>query len=162
MIRVLNVISDTNIGGAGGYERELREEAARRGLGDTVFFLGFQADVAPVLSVLDVQLNASYGTEATSLALLEGMSLGVPVIASDYGGNPWIIEDGETGLIFPTRDSAALARCSARFMDEPETRSHMGRRAREQFQARFTGEMFARNVEQVYLEVLKGETHGTE
>ena len=150
------------IAGAGGYERELREEAARRGLGDTVFFLGFQADVAPVLSVLDVQLNASYGTEATSLALLEGMSLGVPVIASDYGGNPWIIEDGETGLIFPTRDSAALAHCIARFMDEPETRSHMGRRAREQFQARFTGEMFARNVEQVYLEVLKGETHGTE
>ena len=148
--------------GTGSYEEELRGEAARRGLEDTVFFLGFQPDVAPVLSVLDVQLNASYGTEATSLALLEGMSLGLPTIASSYGGNPWIIEDGETGLIFPSRDSGALAACIARLMDQPETKQRMGRRARERFQARFTGEIFARNVERVYLDVLKGETHGTE
>ena len=150
------------IAGTGNYEEELRGEVARRGLEDAVFFLGFQPDVAPVLSVLDVQLNASYGTEATSLALLEGMSLGLPTIASSYGGNPWIIEDGETGLIFPSRDSGALAACIARLMDQPETRQRMGQRARERFQARFTGEIFARNVERVYLDVLKGEIHGTE
>ena len=149
------------IAGVGGYEEELRGEVARRGLEDTVFFLGFQTDVAPVLSVLDVQLNASYGTETSSLSILEGMSMGLPAIVSSYGGNPWLIDDGEDGLIFPNRDSAGLARCIARLMDEPETLARMSRRAVEIFQSRFTGEIFAKNVEQVYLDVLKGVPHGT-
>lgn len=148
------------IAGVGGYEEALRGEVARRGLEDTVFFLGFQSDVAPVLSVLDVQLNASYGTETSSLSILEGMSMGLPAIVSSYGGNPWLIDDGEDGLIFPNRDSAALAGCIARLMDEPETLERMGRRAEEIFQARFTGQIFAKNVEQVYLDLLKGVSHG--
>ena len=148
------------IAGVGGYEEELRGEVARRGLEDTVFFLGFQSDVAPVLSVLDVQLNASYGTETSSLSILEGMSMGLPAIVSSYGGNPWLIDDGEDGLIFPNRDSAALAGYIARLMDEPETLERMGRRAEEIFQARFTGQIFAKNVEQVYLDLLKGVSHG--
>ena len=149
------------IAGTGGYEEELRVEVSRRGLEDTVFFLGFQSDVAPVLSVLDVQLNASYGTETSSLSILEGMSMGLPAVVSSYGGNPWLIDDGEDGLIFPNRDSAALARCVARLMDEPDTLRHMGERAVEIFHRRFTGQIFAKNVEQVYLDLLKGVPHGT-
>ena len=48
------------------------------------------------------------------MALLEGMSLGLPSVASDYGGNPWVIQDGENGLLFPTKDSQALADAMAR------------------------------------------------
>ena len=149
------------VAGTGGYEEELRGEVSRRGLEDTVFFLGFQSDVAPVLSVLDVQLNASYGTETSSLSILEGMSMGLPAVVSSYGGNPWLIDDGEDGLIFPNRDSAALARCVAHLMDEPDTLRHMGERAVEIFHRRFTGQIFAKNVEQVYLDLLKGVPHGT-
>ena len=149
------------VAGVGDYEPELRREVERRGLEDTVRFLGFQTDVAPVLSVLDVQLNASYGTETSSLSILEGMSMGLPAIVSSYGGNPWLIDDGEDGIIFPNRDSQGLARAIARLMDEPATLAHMGDRAKEIFQTRFTGEIFAKNVEQVYLDVLKGVSHGT-
>ena len=88
--------------------------------------------------------------------------MGLPAIVSSYGGNPWLIDDGEDGLIFPNRDSEGLARCLARLMDEPETLSHMGERAKEIFQSRFTGQIFARNVEQVYFDVLKGVSHGAE
>lgn len=88
--------------------------------------------------------------------------MGLPAIVSDCGGNPYLVRDGEDGLVFPSRDSSALAGCVARLMDRPEELAQMGRRAREAFQARFTGEIFAKNVEQVYLEVLKGETHGAE
>ena len=150
------------IAGTGDYEAELRQEVTRRALEDRIYFLGFQTDVAPLLSVLDVQLNASYGTETSSLSILEGMSMGLPAIVSSYGGNPWLIDDGEDGLIFPNRDSKGLARCLARLMDEPETLSHMGERAKEIFQSRFTGQIFARNVEQVYFDVLKGVSHGAE
>ena len=118
--------------------------------------LGFRSDVAALLSILDVQLNASFGTEATSIALLEGMSLSKPSIVSDYGGNPWLVKDGDNGLVFPSGDSGALAAAMERLMDHPEQRQAMGRRARQVFEQRFTGQVFARNTEQVYLDVLKG------
>jgi len=126
-------------------------------VGDVVRLLGFRSDVAALLSVLDVQLNASYATEATSMALLEGMSLSLPSIVSDYGGNPYVIEDGKTGLIFPRRDSAALSRCILRLLDDPQLRVWMGRQAREDFARRFTAQVFARNTEDIYRMVLKGE-----
>lgn len=148
------------IAGTGSYEDEVRQAIAEKKLENEVLFLGFRSDVAKLLSILDVQLNASYGTEASSIALCEGMSLGVPAIASDYGGNPWQIDDGEDGLIFPSRDSAALARALARLMDEPETLGNMQKRAVEIFHERFTGEIFARNVERVYLNTLEETGHG--
>ena len=146
------------IAGTGPFEGELRRETARLELEREVRFLGFVTDVAPLLSVLDLQLNASYGTETSSLSILEGMSMGLPAVVSDYGGNPWLIDDGEDGLIFPTRDSAALAKAVASLIDRPEELKRMGRRAEEIFRERFTGEIFAQNIENVYLDTLKGAT----
>jgi len=144
------------IAGTGAFEEEVARAVVEMGVDDVVQMLGFRSDVAALLSVLDVQLNASYGTEATSMALLEGMSLGLPTVASDYGGNPFIIKDGENGLIFRSQDSKELARAMARMMDMPEQRAAMGRRAREMFEAEFTGQVFARNTEKIYSDVLKG------
>ena len=148
------------IAGSGTYEEELRREAAARRLEPQVRFLGFQSDVAGFLSALDLQLNASYGTETSSLSILEGLSMGLPAVVSSYGGNPWLIDDGEDGLIFPNRDGAALARCIARLMDDHEELARMGTRAGEIFAQRFTGEIFAQNVENVYRAVLEERRHG--
>lgn len=147
------------IAGTGGFESELRRAVDQMGLQEQVAFLGFVDQVGPLLSILDVQLNASYGTETSSLSILEGMSMGLPAVVSSYGGNPWLIDDGEDGLIFPNRDSAALAACLRRLMDEPDTLARMGRRASEIFRERFTGEIFAKNVEAVYLTALEGKKH---
>ena len=145
------------IAGAGPQAEALEREIEDRGLGDVVRLLGFRSDVGALLNLLDVQLNASYGTEATSIALLEGMSLGLPTVASDYGGNPWLVEHGKSGLIFPARNPEALSGCMARLMENPGERESMSRRAREIFRERFTGEIFARHVEDVYRSVLKGD-----
>ena len=144
------------IAGVGDFLPNVQQAVEEMALSGCVKLLGFRSDVADLLSILDVQLNASFGTEATSLALLEGMSMGLPSIVSDYGGNPWLVEDGKNGLLFPSRDSAALAGCMARLMDEPDRRAEMGRAARAMFLQRFTGEIFARNTERVYLDTLKG------
>ena len=148
------------IAGSGGYEEELRKAVKEKGLTDDVRFLGFVSDVAPFLSILDVQLNASYGTETSSLSILEGMSMGLPAIVSSYGGNPWLIDDGEDGIIFENRNSSALKAAIAKLMDEPETLRSMQKRATEIFRERFTGEIFAGNVERVYLNTLEGKRHG--
>ena len=137
------------IAGTGDYEDEVRKKADELGVAGSVSFLGFQKDVAPFLSVIDVQVNASHA-EAASLSILEGFSMGVPAIASDYGGNPSLVTDGENGMIFPTGDTDALARCMSRMTDEPETLAAMSKRALELYKERFTGEIFAKNVENVY------------
>lgn len=142
------------IGGKGPCEEEIRREIRELGLTERVLFLGFVEDVAGVLSILDVQLNCSYGTEASSIALIEGMSLALATVASDYGGNPWQIDDGVNGLLFKSRDSDDLAQKLRRLMDEPETLAAMQTNALEAYHSRFTGEIFAKNIESVYKETL--------
>lgn len=144
------------VAGTGAFEEEVTRAVTEMGVEDVVQMLGFRSDAAALLNILDVQLNASYGTEATSMALLEGMSLGLPTIASDYGGNPFVITSGQNGLLFPSKDSAALANAMAELMDHPEEVAIMREKALETYQSRFTGEVFARNTEQIYENVLKG------
>jgi glycosyltransferase involved in cell wall biosynthesis len=144
------------IAGAGTCEEEIRQLTASLGLESDVVFLGFVQDVASVLSVLDVQLNASWGTEATSLSLLEGMSIGLPALVSNYGGNPYLIHDGINGLVFPARDVSALAAAVRRCMDDREMLEKLGRGAFEDWSARLTAKIFAENTENVYRHVLKG------
>ena len=144
------------IAGTGPFQEELARAVRDSGVEDKLRLLGFRDDVPRLLNILDVQLNCSYGTEATSMALLEGMSLGLPTIASDYGGNPWVVEAGKSGLLFPSRDAAALARAMERLMDSPRERKEMGARAKAVYEERFTGEVFARNTENIYLDILKG------
>lgn len=147
------------VAGTGAYEQELKEKTKELGLADQVVYLGFQSDVAAVLSVLDLQLNASYGTETSSLSILEGLSMGLPAVVSTYGGNPWLIDDGEDGLLFENRNSADLAGCIARLMDEPDTLERMKGRAVEIFSQRFTAEIFAQNIEHVYYTAMEGKGH---
>lgn len=142
------------IGGSGSSEAEIVDRIRAMGLENHVLFLGFVSDVAGVLSILDVQLNCSYGTEASSLALIEGMSLGLATVASDYGGNPWQVDDGQTGLLFPSGDSAALADRLRRLMDDPALLASLQQGALEAYRTRFTGEIFAKNIESVYLQAL--------
>ena len=143
------------IAGIGNFEQEVREAVVVNGVSDVVQMLGFRSDVKELLNICDCQLNASYGTEATSMALLEGMSLGLPSVVSDYGGNPWLVEDGVNGLVFPSRNSHALCDCLEKIVTSPDRGAQMGRKALEIFREGFTGEVFARNTEKVYLRVLK-------
>ncbi len=138
------------IAGDGDFTPVVRAKCAQLSLSNHVIFAGFVTNVAGVLSIMDLQLNASYGTEASSLAMIEGFSMGLPVVASDYGGNPWMVEQGENGFLFPSRDSAAMAAAIGKLMDDPELYAYMQRRSREIYEERFTGEIFARNVEAVY------------
>lgn len=145
------------IAGTGTFEDTVSQAIQKSRVEDVVQMLGFRSDVNALLSILDVQLNASY-VEATSIALLEGMSLGLPSVVSDCGGNPWLVKEGENGLLFPSRNSEALANAMAKLIDEKDTRLELGQRARQVFEERFTGQAFARATEQVYRDVLEGGT----
>jgi glycosyltransferase involved in cell wall biosynthesis len=141
------------IAGAGSAENRLREMSRALGLRSCVF-TGFVADTSGIENISDLQLNASYGTEASSMSLIEGMSLGVPAVASDYGGNPYHVADGETGLLVPEKDSRAIAEAIRSLHGDPERLGRMSRRAREEYERRFTAARMARDIESVYRAVL--------
>ena len=147
------------IAGTGSYEEELRREAERFPEG-TVVFAGFISDISKILSVMDVQVNASYESETSSLSIIEGMSAGVPSVVSDCGGNPLLIEDGINGLVFPARDCGALAGCIRTLMDDREKYHRMQKASCQIYEEKFTGGKFAANVEKVYEKMMKGDSHG--
>ena len=138
------------IAGTGEMEQELKELVKQKKLEDTVVFVGFISDVKPFLSVLDLQVNVSYGTEATSLALLEGMSLGIPAVVSNYGGNPGVITHGENGYLFESQNSTDFVKYLKKIMDEKEVYQYMQNKSKEIFLKKFTAKTYARNIEKVY------------
>lgn len=144
------------VAGTGGGEAEVRRCAAALPPG-TVVFAGFVEQVEKALWAMDAQVNASTESEASNLSLLEGMSIGLPAIASDVGGNPLHIFDGCNGLLVPRGDSRALAAAAERLMDRPRDLARMREGALEIYRSRFTGDIFARNIEDIYQKVLKGE-----
>ena len=142
------------IAGRGSQEQTLRRRAEEMGLSDRVQFLGFVEDMAGFLSAVDVQLNCSTQSEACSLSIIEGMSLGLPTIASCCSGNPWLVEDGVTGVLYEKDNPAALAKALAALMDDPAAAGAMGEAARAAFDRRFTASVFAAALEQVYDDLL--------
>ena len=97
------------IAGTGEAEKSIKEQIKSLGLEDTVVMLGFLNNVSELMNITDIQANCSFGTEATSLSLLEGMSLGVPAVVTEFGGNPGVIKNGRNGFLVPINDSCALA-----------------------------------------------------
>lgn len=144
------------IAGTGSQEEVLHEQAEELGLTNVVF-AGFVTDIYKLENIMDLQLNASYGTEATSLSLLEGMSLGVPALVSDFGGNPYVIENGENGFVIPKRDAPAIAEGILRIRDDRAQYAAMQARCPEIFRQRFTAQAMTRGIEEVYEKVVKGE-----
>src|SRR5438309_1036491 len=76
--------------------------------------------------------------EGLSIALLETMALGLPVVASDAGGNPDLITSGDTGVLVPPLDPTAWARALTRVLDDGEFAARIARRGRELVRREFT------------------------
>src|SRR3989475_3395213 len=93
--------------------------------------------------------------EGLSIALLETMALGLPVVASDAGGNPDLITSGDTGVLVPPLDPVAWARALARVLDDGEFAARIARRGRELVRREFTLERTAERTEGVYWEALE-------
>jgi len=147
------------IAGYGPYENEVRAAAESLKL-DNCIFTGFISDIATIENITDLQINASYGTETSSLSLLEGMSLSTPAVASDYGGNPYLITDGENGLIVPQHDGAAVAEAVRRLYGERDTLARMGNSALRIYNERFTAVAMAAAIEKVYNSLCPGLLSG--
>ncbi len=147
------------IAGTGDMEAKIKQQIEENGLSDDVLMLGFLTDVEPLMNIIDVQVNCSFGTEATSLSLLEGMSLGKPAVVSDFGGNPGVIKNGRNGFVVPTHNAAAIADGIAELFCNEDLYQKMCDESREIFKNTFTAKKYAQNIDGIYLN-LGGKTNG--
>jgi glycosyltransferase involved in cell wall biosynthesis len=146
--------------GDGPLRAELEAFAAQVGLGSRVRFLGDRQDIPAVLGSLDITMLPS-SSESLSNVILESMAAGVPVIATDVGGNPELLQEGKTGLLVPLDDNS-FVQAAEQLLLNPEQRKAYGQRARMAASSRYRLSAISNSYEQLYKTLLAEKTSSPE
>ncbi len=141
--------------GTGSLEERLKELTRILGIEDRVIFCGFCHDVTDVFNCFDLNVNCSCGTETSSLALSEGMSIGLPAVASSYGGNPHMVKDGINGLIYPVGNFFELAERIEDIASDRELYRKLSSGARRRFESEFDSRIMTESTYAYYDELLE-------
>jgi N-acetyl-alpha-D-glucosaminyl L-malate synthase BshA len=139
-----------------GPERAGAEKLAREyGLADDVLFAGQVPNIADYLSVADLLLVPSEN-ESFGLAALEAMACEVPVIATNVGGLPEVVLDGENGYLVALGDTQTMAERAIEILSDGKKQRAMGRRGREWAVEQFNTERVIPQYERLYERVTNG------
>lgn len=114
------------IAGLGDQEESLRQQIDTMGLQKNVVLLGFRDDIPSLLNLFDVYLCSSI-SEGLSLSILEAMASGLPVVATDVGGNSELIKDNVNGFLVPPCDPHQLAKKIIVLLENRKLREDMGK-----------------------------------
>lgn len=135
--------------GDGERRAAIERRAAALGLGARTRFAGARRDLGDLLHAMDLFVLPSRW-EGLPLALVLAMGAGLPVVASRVGGIPEVVRDGETGLLVPPGDAAALGAALARVAGDPALRARLGASARAFVRPRFGADEYANAVADLY------------
>ena len=125
------------IAGEGDQLGRLQKEAADLGIAANVRFLGFRDDVPALLHAMDIFVLPSL-SEGLPLSILEALALGKPVVATNVGGIPEVVQNGLTGFLVPPRSPEALAEKILLLLRHPVTASDLGRAGRSRVEDAFS------------------------
>lgn len=139
--------------GEQAYENMVRSLCTELGLDDCVEFTGFRTDVPDLIHGLDILVHASTLGEPFGQVVVEGMAEGKPVIATNGGAIPEIVQDETTGLLVPMGDADSMAAAICRLIADPALGLQMGRRGRERVENHFTIQHTAARVQSIYGEI---------
>ena len=131
--------------GDGPDRQALQARAAQLGLADRVHFLGFRADAAALIPQHRACLHVAR-IENLSMVLIESLAHGVPVFAAEVGGNPEVLDDGQSGAFLPLDAADAAAEVLVRWFTDSRTLAAAGVKARARFLERFEGNTVARQL----------------
>ena len=137
------------VAGDGPERQALKAAAARWAISDKVVFLGDVPDVPALLKHASVGLLLPQRNEGLANAILEYMAAGLPVIATQCGGNPELVEDGVTGWLVPPRSPAAVSYLMTRLQEDADLAVRMGQAARERVR-KFLPERVLPRLERLY------------
>jgi glycosyltransferase involved in cell wall biosynthesis len=143
------------IAGDGPLRKNMENLARELGIEKRTKFLGIRRDIPQLMNAADAYVMSS-SWEGMPNVLLEASATGLPIVATDVGGNREIVLDGVTGFLVPPRNPEALARTMLRIMDlSDEERKEMGKRARKHIEVKFNLDRVVDLWEILYYELLE-------
>jgi len=137
------------VAGEGEQLGALEKEASNLGIARNVRFLGFRDDVPALLQAMEVFVLPSL-SEGLPLALLEALALQKPVVATNVGGIPEIVEDGVTGYLVPPKNPEALADKILLLLRDPQMASNIGQAGRKRVEVTFGLDQMVREYQSLY------------
>ncbi|PQV64702.1 Glycosyltransferase involved in cell wall bisynthesis [Abditibacterium utsteinense] len=141
---------------AEGYEAKLRRQTCDLHLENVVEWFGFRLDVPQLIEQMDVLVHASTSGEPFGQVIIEGMAAAKPVVATNGGGVPEIVIEGETGLLVPMGDAKAMADALLKLCANPQLAQKMGMAGRKRTFEKFGIDTTAGRVQAVYNSILNG------
>ena len=159
MLRAARIIRDTHpafrlhVVGDGESRPGLEQLAQELALGETVTFHGASTNPRPYLAAASLFMQSSI-SEGISLTLLEAMAAGLPIVATDVGGNREVVDVGQTGYLVPSQNPEALAEAAVRVLSNPETARMMSRAARRRAEDKFDLDRMVDEYEALYAEAI--------
>lgn len=146
--------------GDGSQREDLEKYCKENNLSKNTIFLGFVDDVYRYMNISDLNINCSVGTETSSLALSEGMSIGLPAVVSDYGGNPYMIRHGVNGYVYGCGDSSRLAELIYELVTNRERLNEMSAQARKRYDTELNAEFMTKKTNRLYDELIDRQRIG--
>lgn len=135
--------------GEGYLRSELEAIALKRGLKDYIIFTGFRRDIPLLTATFDIAVLPSL-FEGLGRVILEAMALGKPVVASNVGGIPEVVDNGVNGFLVPPEDKEALAKAISKLLKDQELRQEMGEKAKRSITDKFAAERMVKEIQKVY------------
>jgi glycosyltransferase involved in cell wall biosynthesis len=140
--------------GDGPYKKNLSNLVKKLKLEKFVRFAGFQADVEKSLAKLDLYVQPS-SSESFGLAIVQAMSVGLPVVATRTGGIPELVTEDKSGILVAPERPKDLAQAILKLLHNRTLAKSMGDAARKESVVRFNLKEMIKEVEEVYVEVVK-------
>jgi glycosyltransferase involved in cell wall biosynthesis len=132
------------------YEQRLHDIAAASSVADRIHFAGYRTDTSAALAALDVYVHCSLRKDTAPLALLSALATGLPTIISDVPGMTEVVANGETGLVVPTGDHAALAQTLQRLLANPDLCARLSAAARISAETRFSTQRYVSAMTDIF------------
>lgn len=151
---IIGGVSDQNDADR-AYRDEMLHFIREHGLEKRVMLIDYQPRIAEYMQTFDVMVHTAVDPEPFSRSVLEGMTLGRAIIATQTGGTPEAIEDGVSGILVPPNDPNVLADKISVLLFRPELRKRLGDNARERIRKHFLIETNVDATQQIYRNVLR-------
>ncbi len=141
--------------GAEAYKKEIDKYVRDNSLDENIIYTGFRKDIPNILNILDILLHASIEPEPFSRVILEGMAFGKPIIATNSGGTPEQIVNGETGILVPMENSEKIADAIIYYLRDIERAKKIGEKGRQRLIEMFSIRRMVEEIENIYKIILK-------
>ena len=134
---------------------ELKEVVKKSNLENDFRFVGEVDDIREIISIFDVGVVASVGSETICRVASEYMAMGKPVVGTSVNAIPEVVQHGVNGFVVPLRNGEALGEAILKLLENKEERINFGKAGRYWVEKDFSLEQFAKKTEKVYFELLK-------